>query len=151
MSRSQNQQILLFKKSFTLLEILVVIGIIAVLVAMGTASYSTAQKKARDAKRRGDLKAIQNALEQYYSICGYNYPFSSSGNLPLTISTTNPPCSSATTILTVPKDPLGGYYRCVDSCSSSAYTICPPASVNGGKMLETADCSDKSCCVSNQQ
>ena len=34
---------------------------------MGTVSYSTAQKKARDATRRGDMKAIQNALEQYYA------------------------------------------------------------------------------------
>ncbi|NCO89124.1 type II secretion system protein, partial [Candidatus Roizmanbacteria bacterium] len=40
------------KKAFTLLEILVVIGIISIMVAMGTASYSTAQKKARDAKRK---------------------------------------------------------------------------------------------------
>ncbi|PIP15139.1 hypothetical protein COX47_01305, partial [Candidatus Roizmanbacteria bacterium CG23_combo_of_CG06-09_8_20_14_all_35_49] len=31
------------KKSFTLLEMLVVIGIIAILVSLGTSSYSTAQ------------------------------------------------------------------------------------------------------------
>jgi len=62
------------KKAFTLLEILVVIGIIGIMVAMGTASYSTAQKKARDAKRKTDLRTIQNALEQYYSVCNYLYP-----------------------------------------------------------------------------
>ena len=53
---------------------LVVIGIIAVLVSMGIASYSTAQKKARDAKRKADLKAFQNAMEQCYSVDNYSYP-----------------------------------------------------------------------------
>lgn len=62
------------KKSFTLLEMLVVIGIIAVLVSMGIASYSTIQKKSRDAKRQGDLKAAQQVMEQCYSVNGFQYP-----------------------------------------------------------------------------
>src|SRR3989338_6984910 len=62
------------KKAFTLLEMLVVVGIIAVLVSIGTSSYSTAQKKARDAKRQSDLKSFQNALEQCYSVNSYAYP-----------------------------------------------------------------------------
>ena len=143
------------KKSFTLLEMLVVIGIIAVLVSIGFASYSTVQKKARDAKRRGDLKAIQNAYEQYYSICNFNYPDSLpvAGNK-LTATTLN--CSTLTSnieLLTIPSDPLGGSYECPSgsTCDSTGYTVCPPSTVNSGKLLETADCSDKSCCVSNQQ
>lgn len=62
------------KKGFTLLEMLVVIGIIAILVALGFASYSTVQKKARDAKRQGDLKAAQQVMEQCYSINNFTYP-----------------------------------------------------------------------------
>lgn len=62
------------KKSFTLLEMLVVIGIIAILVSLGFASYSTVQKKARDAKRKGDLSAMQKVLEQCYSLNSYSYP-----------------------------------------------------------------------------
>lgn len=61
-------------KGFTLLEMLVVIGIISVLVSMGIASYSTAQKKARDAKRQSNLKSFQSALEQCYSVNNYTYP-----------------------------------------------------------------------------
>lgn len=53
---------------FTLLELLVVVSIIAILISLGTASYSTAQKKSRDAKRRADLKTIQNAFEQYMAV-----------------------------------------------------------------------------------
>ena len=62
------------KKSFTLLEMLVVIGIIAILVSLGFASYSTVQKKARDAKRKGVLSAMQKVLEQCYSLNSYAYP-----------------------------------------------------------------------------
>ena len=62
------------KKGFTLLEMLVVIGIIAILVSLGFASYSTVQKKARDAKRQGDLKAAQQVMEQCYSVNGFQYP-----------------------------------------------------------------------------
>lgn len=62
------------KKSFTLLEMLIVLGIIAVILSVLTVSFSTAQKKSRDAKRKSDLKSLQGALEQYYSTCGYLYP-----------------------------------------------------------------------------
>jgi prepilin-type N-terminal cleavage/methylation domain-containing protein len=61
------------KNAFTLLEILVVISIIGILVALGTAAFSTAQKKGRDARRKSDIKAMQNGFEQYYSKEG-NYP-----------------------------------------------------------------------------
>ena len=63
------------KLGFTLLELLVVIGIIAVLVSLGATSYSTAQKKARDSKRKGDLRAIQSCMEQYYAYDdNFKYP-----------------------------------------------------------------------------
>ena len=74
------------KKSFTLLEMLVVIGIISVLVSMGIASYSTAQKKARDAKRKADLSAMQKVLEQCYSVNDYSYPaISGNGTTSITV------------------------------------------------------------------
>lgn len=65
-----------FKKStagFTLLELLVVISIMALLIAMGTVAFSTAQKRGRDAKRRADMQALQKAFEQYYVLNGSAY------------------------------------------------------------------------------
>ena len=53
--------------AFTLLEILVVISIIGILIALGTAAFATTQKKGRDAKRKADIKAIQNGFEQYHA------------------------------------------------------------------------------------
>lgn len=68
------------KSGFTLLELLVVISIIGILVAMGAAAYSTAQKSGRDARRQSDLKAYQNAQEQYYSENGANYTSATASN-----------------------------------------------------------------------
>ena len=47
-----------YKKGFTLVEILVVIGIIAVLATIVTVAVQPALKKARDAKRKIDLAQI---------------------------------------------------------------------------------------------
>jgi prepilin-type N-terminal cleavage/methylation domain-containing protein len=55
------------KSGFTLLELLVVIAVASILVSIASASYTTAQKKARDARRMGDMKAVQNAAEQFYA------------------------------------------------------------------------------------
>lgn len=91
------------KKGFTLLEMLVVIGIISILISLGIASYSTAQKKARDAKRKGDIRAILNAVEQYYSICNYAYP-------PNRTSGQTIQCAGYPVIMTIPTDPKGAVY-----------------------------------------
>ncbi len=54
------------KSGFTLIELLVVIAIIALLATIAIISVSNASKKARDAKRRDDLRTMQKALDQYY-------------------------------------------------------------------------------------
>jgi len=62
------------KLAFTLFELLVSISIIGIMVALATVSYSAAQRKARDVRRIQDMKAVQVAAEQYYSLSGGNYP-----------------------------------------------------------------------------
>ncbi len=58
------------KKGFTLIELLVVVAIIGILSSVVLASLNSAREKARDARRKSDLKQIQNALEMYYNDCG---------------------------------------------------------------------------------
>ena len=108
------------KKSFTLLELLVVIGIIAILVSLGFASYSTAQKKARDAKRQSDLKSAQQLMEQCYSINSFKYPLLVSV-VAGTIATT---CPTDATLTFSISDPLNsGTHMYTSSTSTSTYTI----------------------------
>ncbi len=52
---------------FTMIELLVVIAILGILVAVGVASFSTAQKTTRDSRRKQDMKTISSALELYYA------------------------------------------------------------------------------------
>jgi len=58
------------RKGFTLIELLVVISIIGLLAAAGLTVFSSAQRRARDAKRISDIKAIETALQGHYSEFG---------------------------------------------------------------------------------
>ena len=64
------------KKGFTLIELLISISIIAILSVVLSISFSNAQKNGRDQRRISDLKAIQNAAEQYYLLNNSRYPIS---------------------------------------------------------------------------
>lgn len=126
---------------FTLLELLVVIGIISILVTMGFSSYSTAQKKARDAKRKGDIKAIQNSLEQYYSVCGFQYP-TPGGSTFTTVTCLNP---TSAIMPTVPVGPLATPYICDPAdCTATGYRLCADT-------LEAEPTPPGGYCVTNQQ
>lgn len=124
---------------------LVVVGIIAVLVSLSIASFSTAQKKARDAVRKSDLKTIQAALEQYYSVCGYTYPNPAVGNLvPTEIKCADPLTTISSEIPTDPKS--GSRYTMTSSVNGGDYTICAPNT----PPLET-EVSKSTYCLTNQQ
>jgi prepilin-type N-terminal cleavage/methylation domain-containing protein len=75
-----------FLKGFSLIELLVAISIMSVLLAMGTVSYTSAQRKGRDGRRRADMKEIQKALEQYYQNYNSTYPASLASGDTLTVA-----------------------------------------------------------------
>jgi len=62
-----------FKKGFTLIEIVVVIGIIGVLTVIILPSLSSVRARNRDTERISDIGTLQLSLLNYYSKYGY-YP-----------------------------------------------------------------------------
>lgn len=61
------------QKGFTLLELLVVIGIIGLLASILVVNLTGARKRARDTKRVADIRSLQTAIEDYYGKEG-KYP-----------------------------------------------------------------------------
>lgn len=64
---------------FTLVELLIVMTVLGVLAGIVLVNYPANQRRARDTRRRSDLKQYQTALELYYNR-GNTYP-NASGNL----------------------------------------------------------------------
>lgn len=156
--KKNDRFLLKISKGYTLLELLVVIGLITILMSFGAASYSTAQKKARDSKRKSDLKVLQNALEQYYSVCQYSYPLphaadqTSADPYFASVATIGTCDTGVRPILSGLLDPMGKKYICLN-CTASSFTICPPRIGTTTDLLEASTCtiSGKECCLSNQQ
>lgn len=65
---------------FTLIELLIVMSIIGVMATVLIGMIGTGPRdRARDAKRRADMKAVQTAMEQYFLDNDSNYPTDVSG------------------------------------------------------------------------
>lgn len=63
-------------RGFTIVELLIVVVVIGILAALVVSTFSGAQSKARDTRRKTDITAIAKALEMYYLDNG-KYPSSS--------------------------------------------------------------------------
>ena len=105
------------KKGFTLIELLVVIAIIGILSSIVMVSLNSARAKARDAKRQGDLNALQTALQLYAdSQDTFKYPSDGSGSF----------CSVATGGSCLNELVTGGYIKSLPqdplNTGSSTYT-----------------------------
>lgn len=128
------------------MELLIVIAIIGALVAIAAASYSSAQKRSRDSRRASDLKAIQNAWEQYYS--------ENSGSYPATCAIGSMTNSTNYLPQGLPTDPKTGAAYATGTCSTAAYCFCATLERIGGGNASDPSCSfgtgDYSC-VKNLQ
>ncbi|KKR50177.1 MAG: General secretion pathway protein G [Candidatus Curtissbacteria bacterium GW2011_GWA1_40_16] len=98
------------KRGFTLIELLVVISIIGILAAFIVASFTAAQQKARDSRRKADLDALKKALElaKPDSTGGAYYPGCAGASSPcnLTAGTDlNPDIVSLKYLKVMPVDP----------------------------------------------
>jgi len=123
MIKIQNPKSKIQKLGFTLIELLVVISIIGILASLTLASYTGAQKQARDTQRKSDLNQYRNALENYAAANNGIYPLQTNRN-PIAgniCSTTNP----------YPQNPKNLYSAFIASCPSDP--LCPLGSCPGGR------------------
>lgn len=81
-------------KGFTLVELMIVVGLISILTVLGTISYSNYSERSRDARRRVDMQQIRAALELFRS----NNQF---GSYPTSLAVLE-----TQRLLDVPTDPL---------------------------------------------
>lgn len=108
----------MIKKSsaFTLIEILVVATIIIVLTTIGIASFSTANKSARDAKRKSDLETIRQSMVLYKTQNG-GFPAGDAATVKTALEGgfITPP---------LPVDPVGGASFQVGNTTATTFCFC---------------------------
>jgi len=106
------------EKGFTIIELLIVIALIGVMATIAILGLSGQTEKARDAKRKGDLEEVQNALLLYYNhfnhfptndastfeiegcgtgstACAWGGPFTANSNVYMTTLPSDPLCEGA--------------------------------------------------------
>ena len=124
------------------------ISIIAILSVVLSISYSKAQKSGRDQRRIEDLKAIQNAAEQYYLLSGA-YPVNS-----LYDANDNWTVNGQVILQRFPNDPKSISYT-KNSSGATGYCVCATLEGSDGNAENLTDCNFQNqkgfYCVKNQQ
>lgn len=95
-------------KGFTLIEILIVIGIISILAVVGFGQYNNSLRAGRDGRRKTDLQTIQRTLEEYYQDLD-SYPSDSDSKIPDPLCHPSG-CGTTQYIQRLPTDPGGTPY-----------------------------------------
>jgi|SRR3989344_1221448 len=89
---------------FTLVELLVSITIIGILASIGLNTFTSAQKKSRDAERKAHLKQLRDSFEAYYNDHG-QYPDSAD----ITWDSSFTDANGTVYMVKLPADPTLGY------------------------------------------
>ncbi len=115
------------KKGFTLIELMIVISVIAILSAIALFAFNRVQKTARDARRRGDVKALQTAIVAYYADQG-DYPATLGALCTGGVGCTGP-ATAVNYLGSVPVAPTGGTqtplsYTAGYNSAGPTYSLC---------------------------
>lgn len=105
---------------FTMIELLVAATILAVISGIALVSFTSANVRVRDGKRKGDLEQARSALELYRSDVG-TYPNGSWDTMVTTISTAG--YLSSTTIRD-PKNINPYVYQYTYDANTKTYQVC---------------------------
>lgn len=97
------------KRGFTLMELLITMGIIVLLMGVGVVSYSQTNKKARDSKRKADIESIRSALELYRTDQGQYPALTVDGSN--CITSTSITSGAITYLANLPTDPTTNCYK----------------------------------------
>ena len=148
------KKIVSFKKGFTLLEILLVVGIIAILAGIVILAINPSKQlgDTRNAQRRSDVLSITNAV--------YQYMIDNNGTAPTAIPTTGTCSTTAnlistsstagagtgaidlwTTLVTASSTYLNAMPRDPLASTSTGYGIVKATSANGGRVTVCAPLS----------
>lgn len=134
------------KAGFTLVELLVAIGIFGVLVAITIVAINPGRQfsRANNSKRQSDVAALLDALGQYSA--------ENSGRLPATITTTNKTVSNTGAdicgllvpnyLSALPVDPGTNNGTAISSCAGAYTTNYEVALDASGRLLVTAPATE---------
>ena len=111
-------------KGFTLIEMLVVIAIISILAGIVLTGVGGFQANARDTKRIGDLRIVQNYLELYFNRWGH-YPGNSAGAVATPAAWSDLATALNSLNVSTPNDPVSTrtYYYSVETVSNLGYIL----------------------------
>jgi type II secretion system protein G len=109
------------QKGFTLIELMIVVGIIGILAAIAIPLFANVQGRARVAKAQADLRALASAVSMFQAHVG-TLPVNLDG---LTVSTNNPAGQPGGPFLaSIPAAP-GGWlaYTYTPNAAAGAFTL----------------------------
>lgn len=126
------------KRGFTIVEVIVVVGLIAVILAIAIATYDAYQKRSYDAQAKGLASAVKSGVEQYfeanneYALASVLFGGTPTGSVPSSYS-------AASTALEVPTSNLNSdkvkFIPCdINACTTNdvtkVYYLTKPSNVS---------------------
>jgi len=114
-------------KSFTLIELLIVIAIIGILAGILIVSMTSATNSANDARRKADINQLVKAITIIKTTDG-SLPTETNANCKLGSTNSSENCSGIQAKLTtqgiaIPKDPVSGNYYTYNRVSADDFTL----------------------------